>query len=149
MNIRLIQVISCTLLTNLLLFFIPHALVAQTVPINSVTEQVSKQRGLQLPLLLQNRGPAQQIRKHNFSHEDLRGFQLLRPNLVERLAGLSFNEAYNNPDYQNVKHLFSAHQKKSTWRVVVGTKSISMVLTWQKLTSAPPASVVQILVKPY
>ena len=109
MKTPLIQVIGRTLLRGLLLFFIPHALVAQTVPPNRITEQVSKQRGLQLQRLLQNRAPAQQIRKHDLSYADLRGLQLLRPNLVERLAGLSFNEAYTSPDYQNAKHLFTAN----------------------------------------
>ena len=46
--------------------------------------------------------------QQDFSYADLRGLDLLRPSLSERLAGLSFSQAYTSPAYQNGEDLFTA-----------------------------------------
>ena len=90
----------------LLLFASP--VFAQTVRSDTVDERIAKQRGRQLQLLIRNRTPAKQLRQQDFSYADLRGLDLLRPSLSERLAGLSFSQAYTSPAYQNGEDLFTA-----------------------------------------
>ena len=112
MKTPVIQAICRALIASLALCFVTYQLVAQTVPSDGVTERVGKQRGLELQLLVRNRAPLKQLHRHDFSYADVRGLTLLRPNLAERLAGLSFNEAYTNADYQSAKNLFTANLGK-------------------------------------
>ena len=96
-------------MTSLVVVLLAHPLAAQSRHEGDVTEQVRKERGCQLQQLVLSRTKSQLICEHDFAFADLRGLELLRPNLSERLAGLSFNESYSSSDYQSGKDVFTAN----------------------------------------
>ena len=72
------------------------------------TEVTGRQLGANLERSLQAAVGVEKLRRLDFSGADLRNRRLLRPNLAERLAGLSFDEFYTSEDYQNGKDVFTA-----------------------------------------
>lgn len=71
-------------------------------------EDTGRQLGADLERSLQAAVSVEKLRRLDFSGADLRNRRLLRPNLAERLAGLSFDEFYTSEDYQNGKDVFTA-----------------------------------------
>jgi uncharacterized protein YjbI with pentapeptide repeats len=83
-------------------------LLAAEPGIARANEVTGRQLGAKLERFLQAAVSVDKLRRLDFSGADLRNRRLLRPNLAERMAGLSFDEFYTSDDYQNGKDIFTA-----------------------------------------
>jgi len=105
MAIRVVFVVGFAVAS--LLFGLSGLLATEPVVVRA-PEVTGRQLGANLERSLQAAVSVEELRRLDFSGADLRNRRLLRPNLAERLAGLSFDEFYTSDDYQNGKDVFTA-----------------------------------------
>lgn len=105
MAIRVVFVVGFSVAS--LLFGLSGLLATEPVVVRA-SEVTGRQLGANLERSLQAAVSVEELRRLDFSGADLRNRRLLRPNLAERLAGLSFDEFYTSDDYQNGKDVFTA-----------------------------------------